>query len=89
MSRLDETRLNAIADRLLNDFDAHHPGTEFADGLRLEIDDAWRVQGVVTQLREQRGESVIGYKIGCACEHNQQMMGLTHPVWGQLWSTEQ
>ena len=42
----------------------------------------------VATLRQQRGETVIGYKIGCVCEGNQEMMGLTHPVWGRLWSSE-
>ena len=31
----------------------------------------------------------MGYKIGCVCETNQKRLGLTHPVWGRLWSTEQ
>jgi len=89
MSRLEENKLNAIADQMLVDYDARNPGTVFADGLRLELDDAWRLQSAVTRLREQRGEAVIGYKIGCVCENNQRAMGLSHPVWGRLWSTEQ
>ena len=89
MSRLEENKLNEIADQMLMDYDARTPGTAFADGLRLELDDAWRLQSAVTRLREQRGEEVVGYKIGCVCENNQRAMGLSHPVWGRLWSTEQ
>ena len=89
MPRLDETKLSSIANQMLIDFDARHPGTAFSDGLRLELDDAWRLQAAVAHLREQRGEAVVGYKIGCVCEHNQRKNGLTHPVWGRLWSTEQ
>ncbi len=74
---------------MLSDYDAHDPGTLFADGLRLELSDAWRLQALVAELRIARGESVVGYKIGCVCELNQRRNGLSHPVWGRLWSTEQ
>ncbi len=89
MQKFDDTQLNSLATRMLNDFDSHNPGTVFADGLRLDVEGAWRVQGAVARLREARGEKVTGYKIGCVCSVNQTTMGLTHPVWGRLWSTEQ
>ena len=89
MSELDDQTLNALARRMLADYDAVDPGTVFAEGLRLSIPDAWRLQTAVAALREQRGETAVGYKIGCVCAGNQKMMGLTHPVWGRLWSTEQ
>ena len=89
MSQLDDDTLNTIANQMLTDYDAVDPGKIFANGLRLEIPDAWRVQTAVTHLREQRGESVVGYKIGCVCDSNQRAMGLSHPVWGRLWSNEQ
>lgn len=89
MSRLAEDTLNTIAGQMLIDYDAKNPGTVFADGLRLEITDAWGLQSAVARLREQRGETVVGYKIGCVCENNQRANGLLHPVWGRLWSTEQ
>lgn len=89
MSDLEKDALDAIARRMLDDYDAKQPGMVFADGLRLSIPDAWRLQSAVAALREQRGETVAGYKIGCVAAGNQNMMGLTHPVWGRLWSTEQ
>ena len=79
----------ALAERMLEDYDRHHPGTPFAEGLRLSVDDAYRLQGQVAQLREQRGERLVGYKIGCICAENQERNGLSHPVYGRLWSTEQ
>ena len=84
-----EGKLSALATQMLIDYDTHHPGTVFSDGLRLELDDAWRLQAAVVALREQRGETVVGYKIGCVAEGNQRAMGLSHPVYGRLWSTEQ
>jgi len=89
MPEQNDDTLDALAHRMLDDYDAVKPGTVFAEGLRLSIPEAWRLQAAVAALREQRGESVVGYKIGCVCKGNQEMMGLTHPVWGRLWSTEQ
>ena len=74
---------------MLMDYDAHEPGSVFAKGLRLELSDAWKLQSAVANLREERGETAVGYKIGCVCENNQKANGLSHPVWGRLWSTEQ
>ena len=88
MSTLNDTNLNSIAHRMLDDYDNATPGTVFSEGLRLKESDAWRLQQAVTQLREQRGEKAIGYKVGCMSPGNQQMMGLSHPVWGRLWDSE-
>ena len=88
MPELDDETLEVIAERMLADYDDANPGTVFAEGLRLSIPDAWRLQSAVTALREQRGETVVGYKIGCVCEGNQKMMGLSHPVWARIWSSE-
>ena len=89
MSRIGENQLNQLAKQLLHDYDLRNPGTAFESGLVLGLEDAWRLQNTVADLREARGEKVVGYKIGCVSEQNQKMMGLTHPVWGRLWSTEQ
>lgn len=89
MTQLDDDTLLTLATRMLSDYDQATPGTVFGEGLRLELPDAWRLQSAVSALREDRGESVVGYKIGCVRENNQRSMGLTHPAWGRLWSTEQ
>ena len=78
-----------LAERMLRDYDAKDPGTVFAEGLRLTIPEAFDLQTAVTGLREARGETVAGYKIGCTCEGNQRANGINHPVWGRLWQGEQ
>lgn len=78
-----------LARRMLSDYDAKIPGTLFGEGLRLSITDAFKLQTAVTNLREQRGEKVVGYKLGCVAPVNQRNFGVEHPVWGRLWSTEQ
>ncbi|MDE0768927.1 MAG: hypothetical protein OSB19_11115 [Opitutaceae bacterium] len=85
---LDKDSLASLAARMLSDYDNATPGTAFAEGLRLELPDAWRLQSAVTRLREARGEKVIGFKVGCVCPGNQKRMGVQHPVWGRLWELE-
>ena len=65
------------------------PGTPFAEGLRLSIGEAYRLQARVAEQRQARGERVAGYKIGCVAPVNQARHGVAHPVWGRLWSGEQ
>ena len=84
----DKLNPEVIAERLLADYDACKPHALFAEGFRLDLADAWRVQTAVTRLREARGERVTGYKVGAVTPINQQMMGLPHPVWGRLWDSE-
>ena len=88
MPRLNHAEIQTIAERILHDYDRAEPGTQFGEDLRLEIEDAWLVQDVVAQLRIDRGEKDVGYKIGCIVESNQQRMGLTHPASGRLWASE-
>lgn len=85
---LDEAGLTSLAHRMLADYDAGDPGTAFAEGLRITPAEGWRVQAAVAALREARGERVVGYKIGCVDLGNRQQMGLDHPAYGRIWSTE-
>ncbi|MBX3437311.1 MAG: hypothetical protein KF861_07475 [Planctomycetaceae bacterium] len=84
--------LHELAARMLHDYDAHTPSTLFADGFRPTLDQARLLQDAVARMRLKRGEQVIGYKIGCkigcVAPQNQRNNGLTHPVWGRLWSRE-
>lgn len=84
----DDAALDTLAARMLADYDAATPGMAFADGLRLTAAEGWRVQAAVARLREARGERVVGYKIGCVDLGNRQRMGLDHPAYGRIWSTE-
>ena len=85
---LTPTRLHALAHEMLHDYDAAVPGRAFANGLRLDLSDAWKLQGAVAALREARGEKVVGYKVGCVDPGNREFMGLEQPVWGRLWESE-
>ena len=88
MTELTATQLSKYAFQMLHDYDSNTPGTIFKDKIRISIEDAWRIQSAVTNLREQRGEEVIGYKIGCVSKDTQLKMGFTKPAWGRLWKDE-
>ncbi|MBC8351869.1 MAG: hypothetical protein H8E66_07760 [Planctomycetes bacterium] len=80
--------LEQLARRMLADYDRHDPGTAFADGLSLSIDDAYRIQSLVAELREARGERVIGYKVGCTSPVIRRRLGAGHPVFGRLFESD-
>jgi len=85
---MNNNEIDTIARRILSDYDAVTTETIFAEGLRFDLSDAWRVQTAVTRLREDRGEHVIGYKVGAVDPGNQRMLGMPHPAWGRLWDSE-
>jgi 2-keto-4-pentenoate hydratase len=43
---------------------------------------------LVAGLRESRGESIAGYKIGCVSEAVQKQLGIGEPVFGHLFASE-
>jgi 2-keto-4-pentenoate hydratase len=81
--------LKEIARRQLADYDAHRPGTIFSEpGFSLTVAEAYEVQMLVAGLRESRGESVCGYKVGCVSEAVQKQLGIREPVFGHLFASE-
>lgn len=83
------SQLEQWAARQLADFDARNPGTLFAEGLVLDVDRAYALQSAVSQLRRQRGEQVIGYKVGCTSPAIRTQLGIDHCVTGRLYDSEQ
>ena len=85
---LTELQIEIYAKQMLIDYDLINPGTIFKDKIKISIEDAWRIQSAVTELRKKRGEEVAGYKIGCISKETQAIMGLDKPAWGRLWKNE-
>ncbi len=52
----------------------------------LSIDDAYAVQDEVVRRRVERGEHVVGAKLGLTARAKQTQMGVDQPVFGQLLS---
>lgn len=81
--------IQELAKRQLADYDRHQPGTLFADGTAaFTVEQAYWLQMEVARLRQERGELVAGYKIGCVSQTVQAQLGLDQPVFGHLYETE-
>ena len=83
-----DAKLRELARRMLMDYDARTPNQIFRQPLTLTIDEAYQLQGEVGRLREQRGEKIIGYKVGCISTVIQQQLGISEPIFGRLFDTE-
>lgn len=79
----------ALAARQLEDYDAHQPGMLFAEGCVLDVLQGYTLQNAVAKLRFQRGERLIGYKVGCTSSAIQEQLKISHRVRGFLFDTEQ
>lgn len=77
-----------LAARQLRDYDARNPGSIFADPLPLDLEAAYSIQDEVARLRAQRGDQLIGYKVGCTSPGIQQQLSIHHPVFGRLFGND-
>ena len=80
--------LNTAANQLLADYDSKEIGTIFGHA-QFTLEQAYEIQSLVASLREQRGEKIIGYKVGCVSPALRESMGIFHPVFGRLFGSEQ
>jgi 2-keto-4-pentenoate hydratase len=80
--------LDEIARRMLADYDARTPSQVIGESLHLTTAQAYALQAEIVRLREQRGENVIGYKIGCTSRPIQVQLGVKEPIFGRLFDTE-
>ena len=87
---MERTRLAELAQRQLDDYDRHRPGLLFAEdgAATLTLAEAYELQLRVAALRQARGETLAGFKIGCVSETVRKQLGLAHPVFGHVFSTE-
>ena len=83
-----QKKLDLLANKILEDYDAKNPGTIFKKKIKLSNNDALLLQSKVTKLRINRREQVVGYKIGCVAKETQKKMGFIQPAWGTLWNSE-
>jgi 2-keto-4-pentenoate hydratase len=77
-----------LAQRMLADYDARTPGQLFGEPLDLTTAQAYALQAQIARLREERGEKVIGYKVGCTCKLIQVQLGVNEQIFGRLFDTE-
>lgn len=55
----------------------------------LSLDSAYAVQWELTKLRLERGETQIGYKVGCTSQSIQAQMGIHKPIFGRLFERDE
>ena len=85
---LSQKELEKFANKILEDYDNKNPSAIFKDKIKINNEDALTIQSNVARLRENRGEEIIGYKIGCVSKDTQKKMGFSHPACGYLWKSE-
>ncbi len=80
--------LQELARRMLADYDTRTPGRLFGEPFDLTAVKAYALQAEIARLREERGEKVIGYKVGCTSRVIQEQLGVDEPIFGRLFDTE-
>ena len=80
--------LQELARRMLADYDARTPGRLVCEPLDLTAVHANALQAEIARLREQRGERIIGYKVGCTSRPIQAQLGVNEPIFGRLFDWE-
>ncbi|MGE3821444.1 MAG: 2-keto-4-pentenoate hydratase [Isosphaeraceae bacterium] len=85
-------RRDELADwacRVRDDRDALRPWRSFAPPDAMTAEEAYALQGEVARLREERGERIVGYKIGCTSQVIQDQLGIREPIFARLFQSEQ
>jgi|TARA_B110001452_G_scaffold171250_1_gene143334 2-keto-4-pentenoate hydratase len=88
MSLLTQKDIDLFAQNILENYDSKVPGKIFKSKIEINSIEALLIQSAVSKLRKNRGEEIIGYKIGCVSKETQKKMGLSQPAWGTLWKKE-
>lgn len=87
--KISPAQIDAWAAQQLADYDARNPGTMFSEKVELSVPQAYDIQTAVAQRRNQRGEQIIGYKVGCTSPTIRRQLGIDHCVSGRLFDSEQ
>ncbi len=89
-SRTDERTPEALARRLDEAWENRRPVAPLSESAGLEtVEEAYEVQSLWGQLRVERGERVVGRKIGLTSRAMRQQLGVNEPDFGVLWGSRQ
>ena len=81
--------IQELALRQLTDYQNRTPGTYFGEQHRpLDLDQAYAVQAAVAHLRVERGDSIVGYKVGCTGPAILNQFGMRGPIRACLFGSE-
>ena len=84
---MTKDELRSMALRMLADYDARTPGELLSRPVDLTIPQSYELQGEIARLRDERGEKIIGYKIGCTSKPIQEQLGVSEPIFGRIFDT--
>ncbi|MCY3859795.1 MAG: hypothetical protein OXG25_12885 [Gammaproteobacteria bacterium] len=56
--------------------------------VHVSLEEAYFVQNELTKLRLERGDTQIGYKVGCTSRRIQAQMGIHEPIYGRLFEQD-
>ena len=88
--RTDETTPEALARRLDEAWENRKPVAPLSESAGLgTIEEAYEVQSLWGQLRLERGERVVGRKIGLTSRAMREQFGVNEPDFGVLWGSRQ
>ena len=73
------------AARRLSHFDRRMPDP---NAVVADPEEGYAIQAEVARLRRERGEAVIGYKVGCTSPATQRQLGIDEPIFGRLFEGE-
>jgi 2-keto-4-pentenoate hydratase len=81
--------IRALAVRQWRDYQLRTPGTCFgAEHPPLHLSDAYRLQREVARLRQEAGDGIVGYKVGCIGPGIVEQFGMAGPIRGYLHARE-
>lgn len=80
--------IQALARQMLADYDARKPGLCTSEPLHITIAESYELQSAIAFQRELRGETIIGYKVGCTSRQIQAQLGVNEPIFGRLFAQE-
>ncbi|PTR22169.1 2-oxo-3-hexenedioate decarboxylase [Rhodococcus sp. OK519] len=81
---LNGNEIEALAIRLDEAQTGVHDTLSLADDVDLGIDDAYRIQEVLVGRRQERGESLVGVKLGFTSKAKMAQMGVSDVIVGRL-----
>lgn len=80
------TRIDTLARKFVHAFyEGSWEGEPDPPITNLSITDAYRVQDLVADMRVQRGEEIVGFKVGCTSDAIRAQFGLSEPISGYLF----
>ncbi|NJE13156.1 2-keto-4-pentenoate hydratase [Thermococcus sp. LS2] len=81
---LDEKDILKIAQELIKAEDKRSPIEPISERYDLTIEDAYKIQLKVIEMKKQRGERIIGKKIGLTSKRMQEALGVYQPDYGHI-----